>query len=221
MAIEYPTITKVDGRYGAPMGREAWKEAPEGPVKLFRLPLEDGAYDFGGAYWGAPDNLWCATDGSNFRAFVRAETKEEAEHEVLGLAARWGLRAPFIFEHDALSDVVTGYIRCLFFTHEPDGDYNAEWEDVDADDLSPEAFASIERDCTIFLKAARLKDLLSDKVDYETLGVDLFFSRHGHGCGLWDRPEMYGEEEGDKLDNIAKAMGETYPEVGDDGKVHL
>jgi hypothetical protein len=46
-------ITKVSCKYGAPMGRANIGEKPEG-VKIYdcAVPMSDGAYDNGGAYWG-------------------------------------------------------------------------------------------------------------------------------------------------------------------------
>ena len=52
-------ITKVNTTYGAPMGRMNRGENPCDGTKVFdcRVPLNNGAYDRGGAYWGFPDNL--------------------------------------------------------------------------------------------------------------------------------------------------------------------
>ena len=47
-------ITKVDGKFGAPMGRASVGERPK-DKKVFdcAVPLSsDSAYDKGGAYWG-------------------------------------------------------------------------------------------------------------------------------------------------------------------------
>lgn len=46
-------ITKVSCKYGAPMGRANIGGKPEG-VKIYdcAVPMSDGAYDNGGAYWG-------------------------------------------------------------------------------------------------------------------------------------------------------------------------
>jgi hypothetical protein len=76
----YPTIDKVDCRYGAPMGRPAWPGEPEkGTVTVFRVPMgPDAGYDRGGAYWGIGETLWCATDGTLFRRFTRAWGRTEA-----------------------------------------------------------------------------------------------------------------------------------------------
>ncbi len=51
------------------------------------VPFMDGAYDAGGAYWGAPDNLYCAVARSDnqelVRAFYRASSREDAKLLVL------------------------------------------------------------------------------------------------------------------------------------------
>lgn len=85
----------VDGKHGAPMGRGSYGEvgkqpkmsdgtddigpaigAPGNLIRLFKVHLCDG-YDDGGAYWGWPDDLWCARcDG--YRDFTRAATRSYA-----------------------------------------------------------------------------------------------------------------------------------------------
>lgn len=78
-----PTITAVSSRYGAPMGRADWLDlkpddlAPR-TVHLFRVRLDSGGYDAGGAYWGHGEPLFCATDGENYREFTRARNREHA-----------------------------------------------------------------------------------------------------------------------------------------------
>ena len=51
-------ITKVDCKYGAPMGRNNIGIRPS-DKKIYdcKVRFVDYAYDFGGAYWGSPDNL--------------------------------------------------------------------------------------------------------------------------------------------------------------------
>ena len=53
-------ITEVNCKYGAPMGRRSDPEynKPKNK-KIFdcRVLLNNGGYDFGGAYWGFPNNL--------------------------------------------------------------------------------------------------------------------------------------------------------------------
>lgn len=52
-------ITKVNCKYGAPMGRCNVGVRPTDGTKIFDcyVPFIDGAYDKGGAYWGSPANL--------------------------------------------------------------------------------------------------------------------------------------------------------------------
>lgn len=75
----------VDCQYGAPMGRAEWPTKPKErkSVCLFRVNLDCGGYDDGGAYFGLPQrNLWCATDNANYREFVRAPTRKQAAKQL-------------------------------------------------------------------------------------------------------------------------------------------
>ncbi len=77
----------VDCSRGAPMGRAEWPEPPTKPksVRLFRVRLDSGGYDDGGAYWGLESRgqmLFCATDDANYRRFVRAATRGLAANEL-------------------------------------------------------------------------------------------------------------------------------------------
>lgn len=67
----------VSGRYGAPMGRTTYgtPENAAGKIRLFRVVLDSGGYDDGGAYWGHGGALYCATDGEDYRDFVRASSR--------------------------------------------------------------------------------------------------------------------------------------------------
>lgn len=73
----------VDCRYGSPMGRAEWRESPTEAksVRLFRVRLDSGGYDDGGAYWGTGKPLWCATDDANYRLFCRADSRLTAIQE--------------------------------------------------------------------------------------------------------------------------------------------
>lgn len=82
----------VNCQYGAPMGRNAWDEHREEPIKfhLARVPGRSyGDYDPGGAYWG---DLWRSPlfqaygftpSGEPQRLFVRARNRNEAKEAVL------------------------------------------------------------------------------------------------------------------------------------------
>lgn len=84
-------FASVSSRYGAPMGRRADSyletDLPRF-VRLFRVRLDSGGYDDGGAYWGIGAPLWCAEDDDGNRQFLRAGSRERAALELgIGNAA--------------------------------------------------------------------------------------------------------------------------------------
>ena len=84
-----PTITDCQSPYGAPMGRLEWRDPPvPGRVRVFRVPINSGGYDRGGAYWGLGEPLYCATDGEGFRTFTRAPDRTAALRLVQPVIAR-------------------------------------------------------------------------------------------------------------------------------------
>lgn len=73
----------VNCAYGAPMGRATYgvikpDSMPRRSIRLFRVKLNSGGYDDGGAYWGVGQALYCATDGDEFRQFTRANSRRDA-----------------------------------------------------------------------------------------------------------------------------------------------
>jgi hypothetical protein len=70
----------VGTMYGAPMGRCSASDLrlTYGGVRLFRVRLDAGGYDDGGAYWGHGLPLWCAQDSDGDRQFIRATTRMRA-----------------------------------------------------------------------------------------------------------------------------------------------
>lgn len=74
-------FTPVNCTYGAPMGRhsDGFIETDEPNfIRLFRVNLDSGGYDDGGAYWGHGEPLYCAIDNDGSRQFVRATHREKA-----------------------------------------------------------------------------------------------------------------------------------------------
>jgi hypothetical protein len=71
----------VSSRYGAPMGRSesGYLETDEPRfVRLFRVRIDAGGYDDGGAYWGIGEPIYCAIDDDGNRQFVRAPSRTRA-----------------------------------------------------------------------------------------------------------------------------------------------
>lgn len=85
-------FNNVSSRYGAPMGRS---ESPLGHsrVRLFRVRINRGGYDDGGAYWGIGKPLYCAECAEGGRRFIRADSRLQAVAE-LGIEARDMVRPP-------------------------------------------------------------------------------------------------------------------------------
>lgn len=53
------SYSNASSKYGASMGRRHVGTPLEGELcKLHRVPLDQGGYDPGGAYWGTPSDLW-------------------------------------------------------------------------------------------------------------------------------------------------------------------
>lgn len=74
-------MTKVSGKYGAPMGRHSFgkiEDCAPRSVRLFHVPIDSGGYDDGGAYWGHGERLYCATDDADFFQTVRATNRAHA-----------------------------------------------------------------------------------------------------------------------------------------------
>lgn len=91
----------VNSRFGAPMGRYA---APEldptrGTVRLFKVRLDSGGYDDGGAYWGHGGDgpVYCAVDRDGNMQFTRASNRRHAAF-LLGIPAPSLIR-PFDYQH--------------------------------------------------------------------------------------------------------------------------
>jgi hypothetical protein len=73
---------KACNQYGASIGRGYNHQQTDGRVRLFRVRLDSGGYDPGGAYWGLGGPLYCA-DGDDFREYLRASDREDARAQLL------------------------------------------------------------------------------------------------------------------------------------------
>ena len=88
-------ICKLDLRSGAPMGRNSDPENKKpAHLRIYdrSVPLIDGAYDKGGAYWGAPNNLRVEyTADKSYVRFYRGESPTKVK---------------FLIESDDSGDVI-------------------------------------------------------------------------------------------------------------------
>jgi hypothetical protein len=80
MAKQFPDVNCT---YGSPMGRAEYgiiENCVDRSIRVFKVRL-NGDYDDGGAYWGSNSIgsiLYCATDDSDYRHFIRASDRVNA-----------------------------------------------------------------------------------------------------------------------------------------------
>lgn len=89
MTAQFNPFAHVSGRFGAPMGRHGGNPSNLiGVKRLFcRYQGGDEGYDKGGAYWGAPSDVygvWAKIDNEIICAYVRAESRATAISMVRG-----------------------------------------------------------------------------------------------------------------------------------------
>lgn len=70
---------KVSCAYGSPVGRSQSPFLDGHKVRVYRVRIDSGGYDDGGAYWGLGSPLFCAEDGEGFRQFIRAGDRRSAQ----------------------------------------------------------------------------------------------------------------------------------------------
>jgi hypothetical protein len=108
-------------------------------------------------------------------------------------------------------------VAALWSTNDESDDRGGEPLDsnYDTDDIHPDTVAKMRADVEKFLA-----DNAADIGDREEqAGHDLWMTRNGHGVGFWETPD-WPAEPGERLTRAAKAMGEAYLYVGDDGMIH-
>lgn len=216
-----PFEVKVNAKHGAPMGRDSDPiEAFQGArVQLRPVPMVDGDYDPGGAYWGgSTPGVWCAwgkdAQGEPITAYVRAGSRLTAKAKFKGAtfykAIRRAKRAPEAF--------VDGYIACALWSTNDESDEsggNPIDDNYSEADIAPSAREALRADCDAFY-AANAADI-SRVADDSQAGHDFWLTRNGHGAGFWDRG--LGAL-GERLTKASKAFGEVNLYVGDDGLIY-
>jgi hypothetical protein len=219
---KYPTIDRGYSERGADMGRTEWKDAPVAPVRVVKLPLTDGGcYDPGGAYWGALDNLYMATDGAGFRLFTRADNLNAAidifkqrTKDLLGIdleitpgeIGNWSLE-------QFTDEFIRGYTEALLWTNEPEGlVQSGQWFGEDnwsAEMIDAPSVELIKETCVEFIKEGHehLAALANDGIQPSTLGHDFWLSSSRYGCGFND---CDWSSHGDMLYKLSRSKPERY-----------
>lgn len=120
-----------------------------------------------------------------------------------------------------LQDFIKGYMAAIFFAESVTDHDGEEIEHIDNGEftLNPEALEASKQDCARFMDscAALLARVTSENdYDYEQAGIDLWFTRNGHGVGYWDRG--LGED-GDQLSRIARKWGPRHVYLDDNNQI--
>ncbi len=204
--------TKGCSQYGASMGRGS--DLPtdvRATLTIRKVPLDEGGYDPGGAYWGTPSDLYLVESTEDNRTrYHRA--KSVGDVRAAYPHAVWSSHAE-VSDSD-IDDMTEGYIGCAV-------EY-AEGNDNGDHELAEECRAACREACAAFA-AACLADLVSclesdaHAIDWSRIGRDFFHTRTRAGMGFWDG--RYPEAEGERLTEAAHEAGEVWFYVGDDGQV--
>ena len=127
----------------------------------------------------------------------------------------------------AVDAMLRAYIECALWSTNDESDESGG-EPLDRnytdDDIAPEALAKMRADCESFYTANARHIEKWPGVKYAgwaRAGSDLWLTRNGHGCGFWESEwtDLPGNP-GKRLDAAAKAMGEVWLYVGDDGRIY-
>lgn len=105
-----------------------------------------------------------------------------------------------MYEHN-IDQIVNGYLEAVVFTEQ-----HSDMPENLGLELAESFVWEVRRDVCRLLSAMKTAGL-SFPGEERQLGIDLWFTRNGHGTGFWDRPEVYGEHK-DALTAFAKLMGE-------------
>lgn len=117
-----------------------------------------------------------------------------------------------------------GYINATLWAETPldeESDRSLENLGFTADDFAPEAMQSMRSDCALFYSLAQRCGIVFPR-DLEQVGIDLYLTRQHHGAGFWDRPELYGEKQAERLTKLVHAnFGEFATWFDDAGHIQI
>jgi hypothetical protein len=120
-----------------------------------------------------------------------------------------------------LDKIVNGYLQCALFTGVTEDDEPMDYV-YNIGDFSEEAVEQATVECALFVQSNLddVRELLDSHggVDNEDIGMDLWYTRNGHGCGFWDRG--YGEL-GDRLTEYCHTIPERSVVAGDGNEFEL
>ena len=117
----------------------------------------------------------------------------------------------------AMSERTRQYIETAIWADLQDDAGNPADKDYDASDVAPGTVRQIEAAVDAFF-TANAADIEATGSDDGRTAHNLYLSRNGHGAGFFGNG--YGPA-GDRLQDAARALGESQPYLGDDGRVYF
>lgn len=109
--------------------------------------------------------------------------------------------------------MLTAYLGCALWSSS-DCDDNPLDDLWSISDFSQEALLSAQTDIENFLVLAT--PYIDKNVGSDQIGHDFWLGRNRHGSSFFDRPEIYGEKNADKLTELSQIFGEKYIYVQND-----
>lgn len=198
--MKVPPLSNVSSARGAPMGRadnlarcaqmieEYGDEKPT--FALLKVPFVDECYDAGGAYWGAPANLWRAYSMQEnwdrpIEGFFRAGSRQAAMQHLLGQFPGCSI-AP---QQWPTEDVMAAFVEAIAFTDSGESDDELEGDET----LDEQVKLELEQAIETFVAKASERNLL---VGWESdqLGHSLWMTARDSGAGFLDFPHQHGRE---------------------------
>ena len=122
-----------------------------------------------------------------------------------------------ITSHLNLDEFTKAYIACALWSSNDESDERGGYpldKNYSADDIAPEALASMIEDCAAFQRD-HAADIDGDDIQ---AGHDFWLTRNRHGAGFWDGG--WRADVGRRLTDAAHVYGSVDLYVGDDGKIH-
>jgi hypothetical protein len=118
-----------------------------------------------------------------------------------------------------LDELTRAYIECALWSSTDNAD-DSGGKPLDAsysaEDIAPETLREMIEECRQF-QADNAADI---GAEHARAGHDFWLTRNGHGAGFWDRPEVYGQAQADRLSEACEPWGSYDLYVGDDGQIY-
>jgi hypothetical protein len=118
-----------------------------------------------------------------------------------------------------LDSFTEAYIECALWSSTDNAD-DSGGEPLDAnysaEDIAPETLREMIEHCRQF-QADHAADIGDE---HARAGHDFWLTRNGHGAGFWDRPEVYGQAQADRLSEACDSWGSYDLYIGDDGQIY-